>query len=277
MELHNEIIGVNTDSTINEFDKINEKFMMTNRELKQASQELKELSHEQESFISMASHELNTSITNIQGFAQLLQDEKLLHDVEQSMHYADLITNNTERLYNSIVNMIDTFKINTNSLVLNTSQINLYELCDKIHNYTKKNIKNKDINVDVYIQENLPIIKADYEKIVHVLKNLISNSVKFTENGVIILKICRENNNIKFEVVDTGQGIAKENQKFIFSKFYPINNNVSKKSSGVGLGLFICKKLVDNMNGTIGFSSQINNGSTFYFTIPIEQIEHSKQ
>jgi signal transduction histidine kinase len=136
--------------------------------------------------------------------------------------------------------------------------------------YTQNNIKDKDINIDFYVQENLPIIHADSEKITRVLKNLISNSIKFTNNGVILLRIHRDNNLIKFEVKDTGQGIPKESYNFIFSNLYQVNTSLARKTGGVGLGLFICKGLVEGMGGKIRFESELRKGSTFYFTIPTE-------
>jgi signal transduction histidine kinase len=270
MELHNNIIGTNNTSTTEGFSAIDAQFTFVNRELEEASNGLKEINRQKDVFISIAAHELKTPITSIQGFAQLLQDEKLLADIDRSMHYVNLINSNTERLYGLILNIIDAFKILNNTLVLNIVDTNLYEVCDYMKEYTQNNIKDKDINIDFYIQENLSIIHADSEKITRVLKNLISNSIKFTTNGVILLRIYRDNNLIKFEVKDTGQGIPKESYKFIFSNLYQVNTSLARKTGGVGLGLFICKGLVEGMGGKIGFESELGKGSTFYFTILTE-------
>ena len=132
-------------------------------------------------------------------------------------------------------------------------------------------ITNKGLITDFNIESKLPMIQADYERVMQVLRNLLSNSIKFTESGLISLNVCREGDFVKFIVKDTGQGIPKENYEYIFSRFYQVDSSATRKVGGSGLGLSICKGLVENMGGKIWFESELGKGSTFYFTIPIKK------
>jgi signal transduction histidine kinase len=122
------------------------------------------------------------------------------------------------------------------------------------------------------ISEHLPKINADYERTLQVLRNLISNSTKFTSWGTVSLKIAldeKDNNYVCFELKDTGQGIPEENKSMIFSRFYQVDSSMARKIGGSGLGLSICKGLIDSMGGKIWFESEVGQGSTFYFTLPV--------
>ncbi|HYD02974.1 MAG TPA: HAMP domain-containing sensor histidine kinase [Alphaproteobacteria bacterium] len=276
MEVHNNVIGINNNLS-SEFSRMDTKVHSVNKDLERVAHGLKELNRQKDAFISIAAHELKTPITSIQGFAQLLQDEKLLADIEKSMHYVNLINKNTERLYHLIRNLIDSFKILNNALVLNIVDTNLNDILEEIKESTKNDLKDKDLTADFYIQENLPIVRTDHEKIIRILKNLISNSIKFTDSGIISLRIIRDGNFVRFEVKDTGQGIPQESHEFIFSNFYQVDTSMARKVGGVGLGLFICKGLVESLNGKIWFDSKLGKGSVFYFTIPIENEKINKK
>jgi two-component system, OmpR family, phosphate regulon sensor histidine kinase PhoR len=261
--------------------KNDEKMIELTRYLEESAEKLKELDRQKDAFLDIAAHELKTPITSIQGFAQLMQDESILADIEKSKHYLELISHNSNRLYYLILNMIDAFKIINNDLKRNVECVDLYELFNSTKNNFEGQILSKGIIPGFYIEDNLPKMTTDSEKISRTLRNLLSNSINYTESGNITLRIYRDSNidgNICFEVKDTGRGIPKEHHEFLFSTFYQIDASLNRKSGGIGLGLFISKGLVENIGGKIRFESAEGKGSEFRFSIPIIcDVEMTKQ
>ncbi|HYD02975.1 MAG TPA: cache domain-containing protein [Alphaproteobacteria bacterium] len=239
------------------------------KKLEEANKQLQDLDKQKDEFISLTAHELKTPLTSIRGFTQLLQDEAILSDAEQRNHYIDLIDKNTDRLYNLVLDVIDSSRLSLGKLKLNISNVDPAKLFTDIKENMSIVISGKQLTPEFSMEPNMPLVHCDYERTMQVLRNLISNSIKFTEIGSISLKIYREGDFIKFEVKDTGQGIPKENFNSIFSKFYQVDSSLTRKVGGSGLGLSICKGLIENMGGQIGFNSEVGKGSVFYFTLPI--------
>ncbi|MCK5025658.1 MAG: ATP-binding protein, partial [Nanoarchaeota archaeon] len=120
------------------------------------------------------------------------------------------------------------------------------------------------------LEKGMPKIMADPQRVMQVLRNLIINAVHATaKGGTISLTALRKDNLVQFEVKDTGTGILKEDQKYLFSRFYQINDSHRKRFTGSGLGLSICKGMIELMNGKIWFESKSGKGTTFYFTLPV--------
>ena len=254
-----------------ELKQMDMRLQIVNEELKHADHELMEIDKQKDVFISIAAHELKTPITTIMGFSQLLQDDILLSDIEKSKHYLNLINNNTTRLYSLIINLVDAFKITNKSIVLNETMTNIYTIFSNIRANTEHLIISKGITPEFYIQDGLPNISVDEEKLSRILENLMNNSIKFTNSGSISLHVYKDNDTITFYVWDTGIGIPKNNQEFIFSRFYQVNTSMARKEGGIGLGLFISKGLCDRMGGKIWFESVEGKGSTFYLQLPIKK------
>ncbi|MFH0875039.1 MAG: ATP-binding protein [archaeon] len=252
-----------------ELEQKDKQLITFNRELEEANQKLKILDYQKDEFISVAAHELKTPLTSIRGFAQLMKNGKVLKDTEKSKHYLSLIDENTQRLYNLIIDLVDSSRLNLGKLKLNIEDVDV----NKLFNDAKENmsivIKEKGLTGEFSIEKSLPKIKADSERIMQVIRNLISNSIKFTEKGTISLKVYKKGKLVQFEVKDTGYGIPDKNKKLIFSRFYQVDSSMTRKAGGSGLGLSICKGLVENMGGKIWFTSEEGKGSTFFFTMPI--------
>jgi signal transduction histidine kinase len=248
-----------------------------NTSLEKLNHELNFLDKQKDEFISLTAHELKTPLTSIKGFTQLLQDRSILLDFNMSNHYLDLINKNTDRLYNLVLDIVDSSRLSLGKLKLNIAEIDTKKMFTDIKENMTLSITSKGLTAEFFIEENIPNINADYERTMQILRNLLSNSTKFTEKGSISLKIFKEGDFVKFEIKDTGQGIPKENFKSIFSRFYQVDSSMTRKVGGSGLGLSICKGLVEGMNGKIGFDSELGKGSTFYFTIPIIKSQQNLQ
>jgi len=252
-----------------EIEKRDTELLIINRQLEEANVKLKSLDFQKDEFISLVAHELKTPLTSIQGFTQVLKDKEAFNDPEKNSHYLELIEKNANRLYNLVTDIVDSSRLNLGRLKFNIEVHDPYRIFNEVKEDMTITISKKGLTPEFIIEENLPKINADFERTMQVLHNLMSNSIKFTEQGVISLNVKKDGEFVKFEVKDTGAGIPDENKAALFSRFYQVDSQLTRKVGGSGLGLSICKGLVEGMGGKIGFESTAGKGSTFHFTLPI--------
>ena len=242
-----------------------------NSELKAAYDELKELDIQKEIFISIIIHELQTPLTSIKGFSQLLYDKGVDEIGVNTPHYLEIINHNAEKLYNIIMDLIDSTKINLGKIKMFSTNVDIYPIFKEIKETMGVKIRDKKITPLFKIEKGIPKIRADQGRTIYILENLLTNALQATEpGGTIELNIFRNGKFVQFEVLDTGIGISEENQKYIFNRFYQVKYPVTKRFNGSGLGLSICKGLLGLMGGAIWFESSLGKGSKFCFTLPIE-------
>ena len=240
-------------------------------ELKAAYDELKELEAQKDIFISIIIHELQTPLTSIKGFSQLLMDKSVAEIDAKTRHYLDIINKNSERMCHLVRDLIDSTKINLGQIKMFSTNIDVYPIFNEIKEIMEEVFNDKKIIPVFHIEDELPNINADPGRVIYILKSLLMNAVQATESGgTITLKIYKNGKCVQFEVQDTGIGISEENQKYIFNRFYQVKYPVTKQFTGPGLGLSICKGLLELMNGVIWFESAPGKGSKFYFILPIE-------
>jgi signal transduction histidine kinase len=240
-----------------------------NSKLQESNQKLNEMDKKKDEFISISSHELKTPVTVIKGFSQLLKDKKISLNKKKRDYYLDLIDQNTTRLNNFIFELVDSSRLDLGKLTIKSEPVDVPFLSNEIKTEMEQLIKNKKLKSVFKIEKKLPKIIGDEERILQVVRNFITNAVKYTDKGSVFFNIYKSGDYIQFEVKDTGRGIPKDKQKFIFSKFYQVDSSFTREFGGSGLGLSICKGLVENMKGKIGFESVEGKGSTFYFAIPV--------
>lgn len=209
-----------------------------------------------DNFISSISHEIKTPISAILGFSSILKD---LAENEEEKEMANVIYDSSQILHNLIENMMQISildRVDTNDIEM----IELSSLTNKIIKIIDHKIKEKDLNLTLEIE---PLeIKTDANKLTQVILNLLDNAVKFTEKGDITITISKDCYNHYIEIKDTGIGISEDNLVNIFNKFHRIENSHHNKE-GLGLGLFICKKILNQLNHKIEVSSKENQGSSF--------------
>jgi signal transduction histidine kinase len=242
----------------------------TEIELRKNLEELKRINQEKDDFIAMASHELKTPITTMKGFLQLLKNEDIFQNEEKRERSLDILDKEMKRLTNLITNILDFSRIDLDVMKLNLEKTQLKESLKEIRLLTDPAIKEDGLESEYIIDENLPAVIIDEDRFKQIMTNLISNAVKYTQKGKITIKASREDDFIHFEVRDTGIGIPKEEQNKIFQRFYQIDNTYTKKKSGAGIGLAICKEILEIMGGKIWVESEMGKGSNFHFRIPIE-------
>jgi two-component system sensor histidine kinase VicK len=233
-------------------------------------EKLKEADKMKTEFINVAAHELRTPVQPILGLSEVLRSK--INDIEQ-LSYLDIINRNAKRLLQLANDILDATKIESQSLRLTKETFALQELVASIVNEYGEIIKKSNINIKLrYISNsergNKPIlVEADRGRISQVISNLISNALKFTQEGSIIItsEIKDDENAIVVSVKDTGAGIDSEILPKLFTKF------ASKSFAGTGLGLYISKSIVGEHGGKIWAQNNADgNGATFYFSLPLK-------
>ena len=234
------------------------------RELKNANEKLKELDKMKDEFIGIASHELKSPLQPILGFAELAKSGDI--DQKEAWEGVFQLTSKLQDLANAV---LDVSKIERNKLELQLEKIKINDLISDITQSQKINLK-KPIIIRENFDENV-VVEVDRIRIGQVLRNLLNNSIKFTPNGTISIDthVYHEKNEIQVKISDTGLGIPKEILPNIFGKF--VTKGIKNGQSGTGLGLFLCKGIIEAHNGTITAKNNFDGGASFEFTIPISQ------
>lgn len=241
----------------------------TNFHLAQANEKLKELDALKSHFISTVSHELRTPLTSIKGSLGLILNGVAGDVNDMAREFLDICYKNTDRLIRLINDLLDVQKIEAGKFQLNKEEIDLVKLVEE----SLASLRHFAQDGNVTLTRESPAIAyiyADKDRISQVLYNLISNGIKFSEGGQVIVAIFDDRNEIKVTVSDTGIGIPADKQESIFEKFTQIHENTRRK--GTGLGLSICKTIVEEHKGKIWVESQEGRGSQFHFILPKEKV-----
>ena len=240
--------------------------------LEQANQELIEVNEMKDQFISMASHELKTPITTIRGQAQLML-RRLTKQKELSQEFADVrtalekIDEQTYRLSALVDDLLDLGSIRAGKTELRPGRCDLCEICRSV---VDEQCLLTGRVIEVELPEAPVMLEADSERLSQVGTNLVSNAIKYSPDGSPVkVSVVRQENTARLTVQDFGQGIEKEQLKHIFEPFYRAPEAQSSKKSGWGLGLVICKDIVERHGGRIWCESHEGEGSTFYVELPL--------
>lgn len=262
---------VDLDGSINFFlaikDDITEDKRLRN-ELIEAKDKAEESDRLKSAFLANMSHEIRTPLNSIIGFSDLISDP--FFDSSQHVEFAGIIRENGNSLLNLLSDIMDFSKIDSGQLKLEFETIDLRKLMKELSMEFSVKATRKGVDFQTFLPDstNKIRVKADYYRVRQVLVNLLSNALKFTEQGVISLSIEDQEKEIVFHVRDTGIGIAQENQQFVFERFRQVETAKSRRFGGNGLGLAISKNLVHLMGGHFGLESELGKGSKFYFSLP---------
>lgn len=245
--------------------------VVTQLELRLQLQALTRLDRTKNEFISMVNHELRTPLTSINGALSLMLNQVAGGLSPQAMQLVDVAYRNGERLLNIVNDILDVSKLEAGKMEMHMGEITLGPFLKKAIELNRPYCEKHDCKIELRATAGnlLARAKGDEDRLLQVMNNLLSNAAKFTHaNDTIVISIHQKDNQIQVGVTDHGPGIPQENHKDLFTKFKQIGKESNSKAPGTGLGLNICKLIVEQHGGTITCESVPGKHTTFQLTLP---------
>lgn len=243
-----------------------------NRKLEENLEKLRDLSILKDEFMGIASHDLKNPLTGILGFASIL-DQSLTNGItiSETPHTLLALILKNARIMQKIINdFLDFRAMEDGQFTLNLESVDLNEMAIQSLEQNTTYAEGKGITLDLQLTENLPTVFADPARIRQVVDNLIGNAIKFSSrDGRVCLLTRVSESNVLFEVSDCGPGLTPEDMQKIFVKYAKLSNKPTAGEKSSGLGLAICKKLIDLSGGEIGGRNNPDRGASFWFKLPI--------
>lgn len=258
--------------------------MVMNFSITKSFEKLAEANRLKSEFVSIVSHQLRCPLVNLRWAIDYLESEPNI-GMEKQKEYFNILKENSNRMGKLVSDLLIISRIETSGFPLQRIKISLAEIVEKMLPAFHPFVEACNTRIEKQFQENLPSALADPDKIKIVLENFIDNATRYVSvcnlpgpdiplevrkgRGEIVIKIERRKKDIYFEIKDNGIGIPEEDQKYIFQKFFRARNALKYQTQGTGLGLCINKSIIEKSGGKTGFESKENKGSTFWFTLPI--------
>jgi signal transduction histidine kinase/DNA-binding response OmpR family regulator len=235
-------------------------------------------------FLSTVSHELRTPLTSVLGFAKIIRrrleerifplvqsdDRRVTQTVQQVSDNLNVVVSEGERLTKLIDDVLDLAKIEAGKLEWHMEDVSIADVVDHATAATSSLFEQRGLQLVKDLQPDLPPINGDRNRLIQVVINLISNAVKFTDSGSVTVRASRRGADLVVSVIDTGLGIAPADHPKVFERFKQVGDTLTDKPKGTGLGLPICREIVEHHGGRIWVESALGQGSTFSFTLPVE-------
>ncbi len=260
------------DAQIAEMRRELERLRATEAQLIRAKQEAEAATMAKGEFLATMSHEIRTPLNGIIPLLDILLSTRLADDQRE---YLNTAYTSARQLLSIVDDILDYSKIEANKVELEQVGLNIKEIVDSVTRLMVKNAEAKNLKFSATIDPNVRLaMRGDPVRLRQVLTNLVSNAIKFTERGAVAIEVkkrsdTRTHSELLFTVRDTGIGITAEQQSRLFQPFTQADASTTRTHGGTGLGLVICKRIVDLMGGQIGVKSEPGRGSAFWFTVPL--------
>ncbi len=244
-------------------------------ELAQTNMALFESNKLKGDFLATMSHELRTPLNSILGFSDVLLSSDALTDKQR--RWVSNIQTSGQKLLNLINDILDLAKMEAGKMQVRLDSFNLHDVCDGLLNILRPLAEKKNIDLRSQLEPDIPALRQDMTKLQQILQNLLSNAIKFTpEGGRVVLKAEADTKYVTISVMDTGVGVAKEEQDLVFQKFRQSGNPLTREHAGTGLGLSIVRELCKLLSGEVTLQSELGRGSTFTVRIPLQVSEEPR-
>jgi len=247
----------------NEIKFKTEELAETNTGLQQVIRRLEGLNDEKKQILVGISHDLRNPLTSVRGFSEMLLKKAKVDS--ESKYFLEIINNESQRLGRLFDDILDISRQEEGTLRWYMEVHDVLSIMEPAIASARPAVEAKGLSLKVNIPSSLPPVYGDKERLSRVVTNLLSNAVRFTSAGMISITAEEKDKNILIQVSDTGIGISKEDQAKLFKPF----GRAAEQYAGMGLGLYICKTIVDHHGGKIWVESVLGEGSTFYFTLPV--------
>ncbi len=240
------------------------------RVAEEANRRLEEADRRKSEFLTNVSHELRTPLNSIVGFVRLLQDG-MFENEEERLEFLENTRQSASHLLHLVNNVLSVAQIEAGRLSVEPKTLHAGDaIHDVLRLMSVQHGEHLSVNFEV---DGDVIVLADEAKLRQVLLNLVSNAIKFTDSGQVTVRAALEGETVRFEVEDTGEGIPTSDLERIFEKFHQVDSRKARHAGGTGMGLSICRELVQIMGGTIGAHSEgPGKGALFHFTLPAAQL-----
>lgn len=242
-------------------------------ELQKAKEKAEESEKLKTAFLANISHEVRTPMNGIMGFAQILAKPDL--SPEKRAHYVEIINESCHQLLSIINDILELSKIESNQVKVTLSRFNINDVMLELFSIFKPKVNEKDVGLYTKkeLGDNEAFLTSDIVKFKQIFTNLISNAIKFTNKGYIEFGYKLAGDKLRFYVKDTGIGIPEDLHQKIFDRFWQVEMHLSRNYGGTGLGLTITKAFVEMLGGSIYVESKPENGTTFYFELPKQNLK----
>lgn len=221
-------------------------------------------------FVSMVSHELRTPLNSVHGFIDLLLQGHMGEMTEEQHLYLGYAEEGVQQLISIVEDILFMTRSDLGQFEIKQEEVYLRTLVRQVMRSLQPQAHKAEVALSQSIPVDIPILYVDPQRIKQVLNNLVANAIKFTPPGGVVTVSAQvyDDNLVQVSVADTGYGIAAEDRQHIFERFYQSNHRQQSKMGGYGLGLSIAKLIVEQHHGTIDFDTTVNEGTTFFFTLP---------
>lgn len=252
-------------------EQLEERVRQRTAELEQALTRLAELEQLKSNFVANISHELRTPLTHLRGYLELLLDGTLGELTPEQRQAVEVMAKAEARLGNLIEDLIQFSAFSRGAMDIQLAPVDTQALLQQVCETARYRCEEKGLNFQARLAKALPPVRADRQKILWVLNQLIDNAVKFTDKGGDVrLGAFAKNRTVTFYVYDSGIGIPKDRLQEIFEPFHQLDGSATRRYGGTGIGLAIAKRIVESHGSQIRVSSKVGEGTYFEFSLPAE-------
>ena len=240
--------------------------------------EQKKLDSSRREFVANVSHELRTPLTNVKGYTETLLDAGDELDGETRRNFLQVIYNESDRMTHIVKDLLTLSQLDYGKMDMEMSPIPVKLIVQNIASAMLIEARGQGLTLETKLEEPLPLILADRNRMEQVIANIVSNAIKYNRpGGTVTLSAFSQEDKVVIKVQDTGIGIPQEDIPRLFERFYRVDKARSRERGGTGLGLAIAKEIVEQHQGTIGVESQLDAGTTVTITLPVCPPDHEGQ